>query len=158
MFGLLFSFLPMIFIGYYFFTMNKRKDISWDLRRGLRCSSCKEDLPNIDESIQNWHLHVYDGEKITTCVSCKRDEAIDSVVGGRKHILSKIRIYFISDKFKILQKILLGILCVFVILDIVCTFSGIKGMSVFSNSFNTLYWIVMLIRRRYTTIKKTPQD
>jgi len=153
MFGLLFSLLPMMFIGYYFITMNKRKDISWDIRRGLKCPSCKEDLPNT--SLQDID---FDTEKIVTCVSCKRDEAIDSVVGGRKHLLSKIRIYFISDKFKTLQKVLLGILCVFVLLDITCICLGVKGMSIFSNSFNTLYWIVMLIRRRYTTIKKTPQD
>jgi len=154
MFGLLFSLLPMILIGYYFFTMKKGNDISWEIRRGMICPSCKENLPVNDGEFP------YDPKKenIVTCISCKRDEAIDSVVGGRKHLLSKIRIYFISDKFKTVQKILLGVSCAFVLVDITCICFGIKGMSVFSNGFNTLYWVIMLIRRRYTSIKKTPQD
>ena len=115
------------------------------------CPSCKESLPGGDEFIPT--------EKIVTCLSCKRDESLEEVVGNKwKSRMAKFRVYLISDKFKKLQVILLCTLGVFVIVDITCIFTGIRGMSIFSNSFNALYWILMLIRLRYTTIKKTSQN
>jgi hypothetical protein len=151
MISLIISILPIILILYYFILFRKRENISWDLKRGLKCQSCKED---IEQDPTAWMSKSFDNENISTCVSYKRDESIDSVIGGKKHLISKIRVFMISDKFKTFQKVLLGLMVLIIVLNIICFFKGIKIGTFILNTFNTIYWTIMIVHNRFTTIKK----
>lgn len=153
------SLLPIILIIYFFISLKNRESISFELKRGLKCQSCKED---IDGQAIDWSsipltslvgLQSLD-HNIKTCISCKRDESIDSVIGGKKHIISKLRIYMISDKFKTVQKVLLALLVLVLIVNIICIFNRNSTGGIIINLFNTLYWIVIIIQNRITSIKK----
>lgn len=156
MISLIFSLIPMVMISWYFATNRKWKDISWEIRRGLKCTSCKENIYTKEEEDQLWlngKLHV-EGDNITSCKSCRRDESIDVLFHKRSSLLIRFRNYLISDKSKKLLLYLMIILITTIIIDISCTiFFGIRGISFVTNSINILYWIVMFIKRRYSSVR-----
>lgn len=100
-------------IAWYFATMSKWKDVSWEIRKGTKCPSCK-----------------------------------------KSNLFIKFRNYLISDKSKKLLIYMMIVLLATIIIDVVCIFSGVKGFSIVTNSVNILYWVVMFMRRRYSSIKK----
>ena len=146
----------MLLIAWYFATNRKWKDISWEIRRGLKCPSCKENIYTKEEENQLWmngRLPV-EGDNITSCKSCRRDESIDVLFGKRSSLFLGFRNYLISDKSRKLLLYMLVALFSFTIIDIICSLVfNIRGLSIVSNSFNLLYWVVMFIKRRYSSIR-----
>lgn len=153
---LVFSLLPMVMIAWYFATNNKWKDISWEIRRGLKCTSCKEDIYTTEEEYQLWmSWKIPPNCNITTCKACKRDESIDILFVQKSNLLIKFRNYLISEKSRKLLLIMLIILIVTITIDVILTiFFHTKYFSIVSNSINVMYWVLMFIKRRYTSIKK----
>lgn len=143
-------------IAWYFATMSKWKDVSWEIRKGTKCPSCKEDIYTREEEEKLWVSGQLDfkNDKIITCKSCRRDESIDVLFGEKSNLFIKFRNYLISDKSKKLLIYMMIVLLATIIIDVVCIFSGVKGFSIVTNSVNILYWVVMFMRRRYSSIKK----
>jgi hypothetical protein len=162
MIDLVFSLLVMIIIAWYFATNNRWKDISWEIRNGLKCLSCKEDIYTLEEETELWmsgKLPLKKGvNNITTCKSCKRDESIDILFGKKSNLLIKLRNYLISDGSGKLIFILTAVLLSVTVINFICILLGIKGFGVVLNSINILYWIIMfIIKRKYLSIKNPSQ-
>lgn len=156
MISLFFSLLPMVMIAFYFATNHKWKDVSWEIRRGTKCSSCKNDIYTKDEESEMWltgKFHI-NSDNVTTCKSCRRDESIDVLFGQKSSLLLRFRNYLISEKSKKLLLYMMLLLFACIIIDVLFIFLGIKGFSIVSNSINSLYWCVMFIKRRYSSIRK----
>lgn len=152
---LFFWLLLMVMIVCYFATNHKWKDVSWEIRRGIKCSSCKNDIYTNEES-EMWvtgKFHI--SYNVTTCKSCRRDESIDVLFGKKSSLLLRFRNYLISEKSKklLLVMILISLICIlFDVLFIV--FTDIRGFSIVSVFINILFWCVMFIKRRYSSIRK----
>lgn len=154
MISLLFTLVPFIFIFYYIFIVRKSKYVTSDLKSGEICYSCKEKmeidqvelLDNLLNNKTNYRL----------CQSCKRDEKLDEIVNHSKlSRINRFKLYLISDRYNRLFKILILLLVIFCIVDITLkVVFDIKGFSYFYNSFLALYWILMIFRHKFISVKK----
>lgn len=150
--SLIFTFIP--FILYYTFLISKTSTITFDLKIGQKCYSCKD---NIDISdIEKLDLMVNNKSNFRLCDSCKRDEKINSVFNNRFLYLNRIKLYLIKSNKIIAYSIIL--ILVLLIIDIILRiFYDVKWFSYIYNSFLVLYWIFTLYRHKITSIKKTSE-
>lgn len=95
--SILFSLIPLIFIIWYFATHSRWKDISWDIRRGFKCPSCKCDIYTKEEEYNIWTSSIVNlnDNKVIFCKSCKRDESIHLVLNKKNKLLLKFRNYLL---------------------------------------------------------------
>jgi len=114
----LISLSTILVVGIFFFLNRKnknRKNISFDVKQGIRCYSCKEEIfdeSNIQSDIQReWQRHnkLYSifnrlnqdpkSENIHMCTSCNRDNQIEGLIHKRRFIsLNSIKKYLYSRK------------------------------------------------------------
>ena len=154
MISFLFTLIPFIFIVYYIFIVRKSKYVSYDLKSGEICYSCKEKmeikqleiLENLLNNKNNYRL----------CQSCKRDEKLDEIVNHSKlSKLNRFKLYLISDSYNKLFKISITLLLIFCIVDITLkTVFDIKGFSYFYNTFLVCYWLLLIYRHKLISVKK----
>jgi len=144
----IFLLTPLILIIYHFFSMRKRLSISYEIRYGLKCYSCKRDL----EWTQIQPL-VPKIENIKICKVCSRDEKLNSLSNKininliKRFLLSKI-----SDK---VQNIFLLLSIIFIFIDAFLSYRfGIKWFWIFNSLSNLLFWIIFFSKYDITTIKK----
>lgn len=150
---LLISLLPFILIIWYISGIKKYKDVSHDMRYGEICYSCKDKIDVI-------HPHnkfiLADDSNLNMCISCKRDESIQDVLGFKRvSYLNKLKRYLCSSKYKRPQKILLILLFISLVTDVLLAiFTDLKGYNHFVNAMNCIYWSYMFLHRRFTSIRK----
>lgn len=150
------SFLWISIMITYFLLNRKKTNIEWSLIKGIRCISCKEEIPLDEEEFINNNFEFKDGVKI--CQACERDEKLDQLVDKQhKYLQRKLKLFLISKYYKyfIIIGISLGFLScgVDIILSI---FFGIKGLNILTNSIYIIFWTVMILKMKATTIKKSP--
>lgn len=158
----LYSLVPFLFIGYYFYQMRKRENIQSDINMGLKCYSCKEDIISYEDFIlekisglSNPNLNDIKGEP-RICQSCERDNRINLLFGKK---INKLDRFLISDKYLLYQKYLLGAIIGFVVIDLVFNFIlDIKYLSFLSPTVNCIFWYFMIKRMKITTIKKPAKN
>lgn len=152
--SILFTLIPFIFIVYYIFIVRKSKYVSYDLKSGEICYSCKEkmDIDN-EEVLENL---INNKSNYRLCQSCKRDEKLDEIVNHSKlSRINRFKLYLISDSYNKLFKISIALLLIFCIVDITLkVVFDIKVFSYFYNLFLVLYWILMICRHKFISIKK----
>ena len=152
--SLIFSLLPFAFIIYYMFAVNKSKYVSFELKIGEICYSCREKIEiNEKERFENI---LNNKANYSICKSCKRDEKLDEIVNHSKlSRLNRFKLYLISDDYNKFAKILLGFLVVFCITDITLKIVfDIKGFTYFYNTFLVFYWLLLIYRHKLISTKK----
>jgi hypothetical protein len=152
--SLIFSLLPFAFIIYYMFIVNKSKYVSFELKVGEICYSCREKIEiNEKERFENI---LNNKANYSICKSCKRDEKLDEIVNHSKlSRLNRFKLYLISDDYNKFAKILLGFLVVFCITDITLKIVfDIKGFTYFYNTFLVFYWLLLIYRHKLISTKK----
>lgn len=154
MISLLFTIIPFIFIVYYMITVSKSKYVTYDLKSGEICYSCKEKM-KIDKEELFENL-INNKSNYRLCQSCKRDEKLDEIVNHSKlSMLNKFKLYLISDDSNKMAKILLYLLVVFALGDIALkVIFDIKSFGYFYNTFLVCYWLFLIYRHRLISIKK----
>lgn len=154
MISLLFTIIPFIFIVYYMITVSKSKYVTYDLKSGEICYSCKEKM-KIDKEELFENL-INNKSNYRLCQSCKRDEKLDEIVNHSKlSMLNKFKLYLISDDSNKMAKILLYLLVVFALGDIsLKVIFDIKSFGYFYNTFLVCYWLFLIYRHRLISIKK----
>ena len=154
MISLLFSLLPFAFIVYYMAIISKSKYVSYDLKSGEICYSCKEKMDiDRDELLENL---LNNKTNYRLCQACKRDEKLDKIVNHSKlSRLNKFKLYLISDDYNKFAKILLGFLIVFALSDVTLKIVfDIKVFSYFYNTFLVCYWLLLIYRHKLISTKK----
>lgn len=152
--SLIFSLLPFAFIIYYMFTVNKSKYVSFELKIGEICYSCREKIEiNEKERFENI---LNNNSNYRLCPSCKRDEKLDEIVNKSKiSKINKFNLYLISDDYNRFSKILLGFLVIFCITDVTLKILfSIKGFAYFYNTFLVFYWLLLIYRHKLISTKK----
>ncbi len=146
MIGLLFTLAPFILIIYYWCLRKKRQDILFDIKYGLRCYSCKERI-DISKEIES------DNVNVKACVSCEREDKLEKLFLPniiRANVIKKI-IISKAKKIDIIMLCLVASSCIF---DIFMTIAfHIHGFGIISNISNVLFWTILIIRLKITTIK-----
>lgn len=143
--------IPFIFILYWFYIQRTRENISFDIRYGLRCYSCKE---KTGYDITSRFVNNDIVEKLEICRSCEREERLNMLLKGRLNI-NRVKRFLISNKSKRLQGILLVTIISLVIIDIVMIFTlKIKIFSIISSFFTIAFWCIFIGRFMIASIKK----
>ena len=133
------------------FRKNKRYlNKSYDIKHGHRCYLCKEKLER-EYSLGDL---LDKTENLVVCKSCERDSKLDNLLSN-KNKLNLFKKYLISKKS---DNLILGLLVVAVavlIIHIILFLTiNFKGLGWVSNFILVIYWILMIIRFKLTTIKK----
>lgn len=140
----------IVSVLYILFLSRRRKSIFYDIKYGHRCYICKETI----EKEHNLFDLLDDKEKIVACVSCERDRKLNEVIGGKKYVIFNwVKKYLISDNFKkiciwfvILQS------CAILLLIFSLIFKLKFNVGIITNSFNIIYWIIIVIKTRLITM------
>ena len=154
MISTIFSFLPFIFIIYFFIVVSRSKSISYYLKSGKRCFSCKEELET--DFAKALHIILTNESNYQICKSCEREQKLDSVFSINKiHKSNKLKLYLIDSKFDKTFRYLLFSIIFLLIIDIVLKLVfDIKWFTYFYNTYLIFYWLLTIYRHRLTSIKK----
>jgi hypothetical protein len=158
MIAALFPLITFIFIIYYLIIIKKRSYISYDLKSGGVCYSCKD---KIDISEKDVFQNLLDNKSnYSLCTSCKREEKLDEIMNiSRLSMINKFKLYLIGEKYSKLIKILIFILIILCIGDITLkVIFDIKWSTYFYNIFLFFYWSLIIYRHKLISIKKTSEN
>lgn len=153
--GIIISTIPLVLLIWYFASLKKYDDVNWEIKKGLRCYSCKSTIDRSTDDRLNILLD--DKEDIELCAACKRDEKIDLISDGYIIKINKFKNFIMFDKkHHIALLLMIGIFCILDILFMIL-FPKSNLYSIFgtiTSICNGLFWISMILRRRWTCIKK----
>jgi hypothetical protein len=172
----LISLSTLLLIGVFYFLNKKnknRKNISFDVKQGIRCYSCKEEIfdeSNIQTDIQREtqrlnRLHsayarlMLDSksEDIHMCTSCNRDNQIEGLFHKRFISLNSIKKFLYSRKSNIILWIYTFIMITTLVLDIIDYTSHKDSLRIFFYIYNStifLYWGILFYRSKLEYIDK----
>lgn len=107
----------------------KRKNVSWDVKQGIRCYSCKVDLTeNLDtqekydklDEIYKKAVKDPKREDFHLCVSCNRDDKLEGITSHKffnGNRLNKVKKLLYSKKSDKVQIIMLLLMILFQVID-----------------------------------------
>lgn len=136
-----------LLVVFFFYTkafvlINKNVSISWEIKKGVLCYSCKERTSdNEDDWIYNLDINK---EDIKLCTSCERDEKLGSLIykiDNHKWI-NRFKIYLISKKSDKMIFIYVGALFALFAIDLLFHLTILKNIHIFgviSAVLNILY-------------------
>ncbi len=172
----LISLSTLLVIGIFFFLNRKnknRKNISFDVKQGIRCYSCKEEIfdeSNIQTDIQREtqrlnRLHsVFDrlnqdpkSENIHMCTSCNRDNQIEGLIHKRFISLNSIKKFLYSHKSNRILWIYTITMITTLVLDIVDYTTNKDSLRIFFYIYNStifFYWGLLFYRTKLEYIEK----
>lgn len=165
----LLSLIPFIFIIYFFVISKNKENISFEVQKGLRCYCCKEEILTREEYYHNLlkktiitqNALVEFDDNPTKCLSCKRDDNINSVTGN---LVSKLKtplmLFLISNKVIRFNKILLFLMVFFIGIDIYMKMTDDNTSRIFFILYvitNLVFWVLMVLQRNMFLMKK-PAD
>ncbi len=175
-FRALISLSTLLVMGIYFFLNRKnknRKNISFDVKQGIRCYSCKEEIfdeSNIQNEIQReWQkinrLQVVfnrlnlnpKSENIHMCTSCNRDNQIEGLIHKRFISLNSIKKYLYSSKSNRILWIYTIFMITTLVLDIVDYTTNKDSLRIFFYIYNStifFYWGLLFYRTKLEYIDK----
>lgn len=146
------SLFPIFFVIYYFLRLKKREIVTWDLRNGSRCYSCKEQL--LPLSNEEWK-QIGDKENMKICKSCQRDETLNILIKNKNDKIYKFKKYLISKNSDKAFLVLLIVMMVFIILNVcVDLIFKISFISIISSLVQSFFWSLLVYRLKLTSIKK----
>lgn len=155
----LLSLMPFPFIILYSFLMKKRNSISFEIKAGINCYSCGQPLKSKDE----YYEQLINGEKkideiyYKNCLSCSRDNNINRLTNELKYnFISNIKKVVLSEKSVVYSRYLLVLMVIFIFADVIFVINNLnfRIFIILSNLFIVIFWIYMLLKLKYTTIKK----
>lgn len=153
MFSVIYCFLPLLFIPFNIFLEKRRESISWEVKRGKKCFSCKE---NLDLPEEDLFKRILDDKELTQlCVSCSRDMKLSLIKNPISSLKFKFHKYLFSNKSNnIVYYFTIGVF-IFILLDTYLIYSGIRmKLYLIYGTMNIIFWIVNTYKTYYTTIKK----
>lgn len=153
MFSVIYCFLPLLFIPFNILLDKRRESISWEVKRGKKCFSCKE---NLDLPEEDLFKRILDDKELTQlCVSCSRDMKLSLIKNPISSLKFKFHKYLFSNKSNnIVYYFTIGVF-IFILLDTYLIYSGIRmKLYLIYGTMNIIFWIVNTYKTYYTTIKK----
>jgi hypothetical protein len=154
------SLIPFILIFYYYTKYKSKESILFDIKIGLRCYSCKEEIITKEEYYQTLLKAASVGKINNTkkCLSCVRHDNINKINGTIKSRFNQIiKNLVVSEKITIIYRTLLISMLFFMFIDVyISVFTDYKFrlFMILSNILNLLFWTLMIIQKENTTIKK----
>lgn len=150
----------IIFISVKLYRLTKkRKNISWDVKQGVRCYSCKKDLlEDLSEKDRNDKLmNVYEkaskdpkNEDFHLCVSCNRDDKLEGITSHKffnVHRLNKLKKLLYSRKSDKIQMIMIILMIVFQVIDgLIKHYFKIHTM--IGSLYTIFYWFIWYYKMR----------
>lgn len=125
-----------------FVLINKNVSLSWEIKKGVLCYSCKERISdNEDDWIYNLDINK---EDIKLCTSCERDEKLGSLIykiDNHKWI-NRFKRYLLSKKSDKMIFIYVGALFALFAIDLLFHLTILKNIHIFgviSAVLNILY-------------------
>ena len=125
-----------------FVLINKNVSLSWEIKKGVLCYSCKERTSdNEDDWIYNLDINK---EDIKLCTSCERDEKLGSLIykiDNHKWI-NRFKRYLVSKKSDKMIFIYVGALFALFAIDLLFHLTILKNIHIFgviSTILNILY-------------------
>jgi hypothetical protein len=172
----LISLSTILVMGLFFFLNRNRKNkknISFDVKQGIRCYSCKEEIfdeSNIQTDTQREtqrHNKLHDvfarllldpkSEDIHICTSCNRDNQIEGLIHKRFISLNSIKKYLYSSKSNRILWIYTITMITMLVLDIIDYTSHKDSLRIFFYIYNStifLYWGLLFYRSKLEYIDK----
>jgi hypothetical protein len=154
------SLIPFILIFYYYTKYKSKESILFDIKIGLRCYSCKEEIITKEEYYQTLLKAASVGKINNTkkCLSCVRHDNINKINGTIKSRFNQIiKNLVVSEKISIIYRTLLIFMLLFIFVDVyisVFTDYKLRLFMILSNILNLIFWTLMIIQKENTTIKK----
>jgi hypothetical protein len=154
------SLLPFILMLYYYTKFKSKESILFDIKIGLRCYSCREEILTKEEYYQTLLKAASVGKINNTkkCLSCARHDNINKINGTIKSRFNQIiKSLVVSEKITIIYRTLLIFMLLFIFVDVyILVFTDYKFrlFMILSNILNLLFWTLMIIQKQNTTIKK----
>lgn len=156
MFSIIYSLFPLLLIPISMILTVKRKSLSWEMKMGKICYNCKEYLNLSNKDLMSRLMDENDHSKL--CISCSRDTKINSIRNPLINLKYKFQKYLTSKKSDNLIWYFTLAAFLFIVLDILLMYFGIKlHLSWIYSSINIVFWISSIYKILYTTTKKTSE-
>lgn len=137
-----------------FVLINKNISLSWEIKKGVLCYSCKERTSdNEDDWIYNLDINK---EDIKLCTSCERDEKLGSIIykNDNHKWINRFKRYLVSKKSDKMIFIYVGALFALFVIDLLFHFTVLKNIHIFgatSTVLNILYASLFYYKVKLTT-------
>jgi hypothetical protein len=160
----------------YFWTFRKvrgKKNVGWDVKQGLRCYSCKDDLyPGNTIEEQNERLNKINevfnrididpkSDNLKMCVTCNRDNQIEDVFNHKFLSINKIKKYLYSKKYSNttwIYSITMFTLLVIDVIDGIYNKESIRPFFYLYNAVIYLYWSLLIYKLKLDYDIEKPAD
>lgn len=153
MFSVIYCLFPVLLIPISIYLSQKRKSLSWEIKKGKICYHCKEDINLSDDILMSRIMMNKDYKKL--CTKCSRDIKIDSIKNPIIFLKYKFDKYLISKKSDELNWYFAGSVFMLITVDIILTICGYKiGLYLLYGTLNIIFWIISIYKIIYTTQKK----
>jgi hypothetical protein len=147
--SLLLSLTPFIFISYYFYLLKKTKFITFDLKLGKNCYSCKDEIDLDNNELID--ILLQEKKNYRLCKACQREEKLYGLLNKNKtSILNKFKLHLIdNESFKDKSKIAIFLMVLLFVVDILLKIVyDIKWFSYVYNTYITIYWSFFIYRHK----------
>lgn len=155
----IFPLFTVFFMMFYLFRVYKKKTmITWNIRRGDNCYSCKE---FIDEKPYWWNSktgEIDNSENFKMCTSCNRDEKLDDIIKPifKLKTLNNFKKFLYSEKSNKFIIFLLIIMILSMVIDYsVRFFFNTKILFFLYPLTATIYWGIFYYKTKISYIEKT---
>ena len=163
-FNLLLSLSPFLFLIYFIISMKKREGISYDIKKGYKCYSCKEDIESFDDRVQKLSNGQITSdemtalEKLSLCKSCERDIKLNQLTsdGFIHNIKHKIDEYLLTEKSNKMPLIFILTFIPLITLDMFFL-REYRLFFYIAHLFQITYWILFIRKHNLISIKKPNQ-
>ena len=172
----LISLSTILLMGVYFFINRRYKDkknISWDVKQGIRCYSCKEEIfdeSNIQTELQretqrlnklrSIFVRTSDNPKsedLHMCTSCNRDNQIEGLIHKKLISLNSIKKYLYSRKSNTILWVYTFLMITTLTLDIIDYTHNEDSLRILFYFYNFIiycYWIILFYKNKLDHIDK----
>ena len=172
----LISLSTILLMGVYFFINRRYKDkknISWDVKQGIRCYSCKEEIfdeSNIQTELQretqrlnklrSIFVRTSDNPKsedLHMCTSCNRDNQIEGLIHKKLISLNSIKKYLYSRKSNTIIWVYTFLMITTLTLDIIDYTHNKDSLRILFYFYNFIiycYWIILFYKNKLDHIDK----
>lgn len=153
MFKLIYLLLPLLLGVIYYFFSRKRKLLDWNIRKGVICYNCKEDM-NLDDGILLSRVLDLTDFKIL-CKVCNRENKISQLKKPYLKWKFQFQSFVVSKKFKKIYWIFPTIICSIIFIDTLSIFLDHRlELWPIYGTLNLIFYFLFFYKLKYTTIKK----
>jgi hypothetical protein len=153
MFSTVYCFFPIFFFIFQAYLLKKRKSLVYEIKKGQICYNCKVDL-NVSEK-DTWDRLMKSEDFSKLCISCSRDKKLSLLKNPLLVWKYKLQKNISSNKFDKNYWLFIPLVFLFITLDIIFMFYGVKMRLWFIyGSLNIIWWLMITYKTYYTTQKK----